>query len=141
MQVIKMNEIIIYTNETCPYCKQIKEELTKNKIKFKNVLTNDEKDNWQAIVNLTGMPTVPTLIFNGDYLVPGRDFPDATSLVGLIKNYKESNFTIKEITLEKLKTLNYNIGIAFNRTNQILTKIEDKLKLIETHKVNTNNDR
>ena len=24
-----MKEIIIYTNETCPYCKQIKEELTK----------------------------------------------------------------------------------------------------------------
>ena len=123
-----MNKIIIYTNETCPYCKQIKEELTKNNIEFENVLTSDEKDNWQAIVNLTGMPTVPTLNFNGDYLVPGRDFGNATNLVKLIQSYKESNFTIQEITLEKLKTLHYNISTAFNRTNQLLTQIENKLK-------------
>jgi glutaredoxin 3 len=123
-----MNKITIYTNETCPYCKQIKEELTKNNIEFKNVLTSDEKDNWQAIVNLTGMPTVPTLNFNGDYLVPGRDFGNAANLINLIQNYKESNFTIQEITLEKLKTLHYNISTAFNRTNQILTQIETKIK-------------
>ena len=126
-----MNKIIIYTNETCPYCKQIKEELTKNNIEFKNVLTSDEKDNWQAVVNLTGMPTVPTLNFNGDYLVPGRDFGSVANLVKLIQNYKESNFTIQEITLEKLKTLNYNISTAFNRTNQILTQIETKINTDE----------
>ena len=123
-----MNKIIIYTNETCPYCKQIKEELTKNNIEFEDVITSDQKDNWQAIVNLTGMPTVPTLNFNGDYLVPGRDFGNTANLINLIQNYKESNFTIQEITLEKLKTLHYNISTAFNRTNQILTKIETKIK-------------
>ena len=130
-----MNKIIIYTNETCPYCKQIKEELTKNNIEFKNVLTSDEKDNWQAIVNLTGMPTVPTLNFNGNYLVPGRDFGNTDSLIKLIQDYKESNFTTQEITLEKLKTLNYNMSMAFNRTNQILTKIETKINTDE-HKSN-----
>jgi glutaredoxin 3 len=123
-----MNKITIYTNETCPYCKEVKKQLKENNIEFKNVLTSDEKDNWQAIVNLTGMPTVPTLNFNGDYLVPGRDFGNAANLINLIQNYKESNFTIQEITLEKLKTLHYNISTAFNRTNQILTQIESKLK-------------
>ena len=123
-----MNKIIIYTNETCPYCKQIKEELTKNNIDFENVLTSDQPANWQAIVNLTGMPTVPTLSFNGNHLVPGRDFGNAANLVNLIQNYKESNFTIQEITLEKLKTLHYNISTAFNRTNQLLTQIENKIK-------------
>ena len=131
-----MNKIIIYTNETCPYCKQIKEELTKNNIEFENVLTSDEKDNWQAIVNLTGMPTVPTLNFNGDYLVPGRDFGNAANLINLIQNYKESNFTIQEITLEKLKTLHYNISTAFNRTNQILTQIETKINTNEHKSTN-----
>ena len=126
-----MNKIIIYTNNSCPYCKQIKEELTKNNIEFENILTSDQKDNWQAIVNLTGMPTVPTLNFNGDYLVPGRDFNGAANLINLIQNYKESNFTIQEVTLEKLKTLNYNMGIAFNRTNQILTQIETKINTDE----------
>jgi len=131
-----MNKIIIYTNETCPYCKQIKEELTKNNIEFKNVLTSDEKDNWQAIVNLTGMPTVPTINFNGNYLVPGRDFGNTDSLIKLIQNYKESNFTIQEITLEKLKTLHYNISTAFNRTNQILTQIETKINTDEHKSTN-----
>ena len=131
-----MNKIIIYTNKTCPYCKQIKEELTKNNIEFENVLTSDEKDNWQAIVNLTGMPTVPTLNFNGNYLVPGRDFGNAANLVNLIQNYKESNFTIQEITLEKLKTLHYNISTAFNRTNQILTQIETKINTNEHKSTN-----
>jgi len=123
-----MNKITIYTNETCPYCKQIKEELTKNNIEFENVLTGDQPANWQAIVELTGMPTVPTLNFNGNYLVPGRDFGNASNLVNLIQNYKESNFTVQEITLEKLKTLHYSISTAFNRTNQLLTQIENKLK-------------
>jgi len=131
-----MSKIRIYTNETCPYCKQIKEELTKNNIEFENVLTSDEKDNWQAIVNLTGMPTVPTLNFNGNYLVPGRDFGNTDSLIKLIQNYKESNFTIQEITLEKLKTLHYNISTAFNRTNQILTKIETKINTDEHKSTN-----
>ena len=33
-----MNKIEIYTNETCGYCKQVKEELSKNNIEF------EEKD-------------------------------------------------------------------------------------------------
>jgi len=120
--------MIIYTNKTCPYCKQVKEELAKNNIEFKDVLISNDEDNWQAIVNLTGMPTVPTLSFNGNYLVPGRDFSNVANLIQLIQNYKESNFTTQEITLEKLKTLHYNMSTAFNRTNQILTQIENKLK-------------
>ena len=122
-----MNKITIYTNETCPYCKQIKEELTKNNIEFENILTSKAED-WQSIVDFTGMPTVPTLFFNNEYLVPGRDFSDANNLIKLIKNRKPSNFTTQEITLEKLKTLHYNISGAFNRTNQILTQIENKIK-------------
>jgi len=121
-------KIRVYTNEVCPYCKQVKEELTKNNIEFEDLLTINNKDNWQAIVNLTGMPTVPTVCFDDQYLVPGRDFSGADSLIKLIQNYKTSNFTTQEITLEKLKTLHYNISTAFNRTNQILTQIENKLK-------------
>jgi len=123
-----MNKIIIYTNETCPYCKQVKEELTKNNIKFENVLTSNEEDNWRAIVNLTGMPTVPTLSFNGNYLVPGRDFANAANLIKLIQNHKESNFTMQEMTLEKLKTLNYNMSMAFGKLDQLLKQIEINTK-------------
>tara|TARA_B110000046_G_scaffold105401_1_gene112769 strand:- start:407 stop:778 length:372 start_codon:yes stop_codon:yes gene_type:complete len=123
-----MNKIIIYTNETCPYCKQIKEELTKNNIEFENILTTNDVEEWQAIVNFTGMPTVPTICMNGEYFVPGRDFGNADLLIKLIQNYTPSLYTVEEVMLEKIKTLNYNMSMAFNRTNQILTQIETKIK-------------
>ena len=123
-----MKKITIYTNEGCPYCKKIKEELTKNNIEFENILTADNPKEWEAIVGFTSMPTVPTICMNGEYFVPGRDFGNADLLVKLIQNYTPSLYTTEKIVLEKLKTLNYNISMAFNRTNQILTKIEEKLK-------------
>ena len=123
-----MNKIIIYTNEACPYCKQIKEELTKNNIEFENILTTDDLEEWQAIVNFTGMPTVPTICLNGEYFVPGRDFGSPDLLIKLIQNYTPSLYTVEEVMLEKIKTLNYNMSMAFNRTNQILTQIETKIK-------------
>jgi len=124
-----MNKITIYTNETCPYCKQIKEELTKNNIEFENIITSDNTEDWQAIVDFTGMATVPTVCLNGEYFVPGRDFGNADLLIKLIQNYTPSLYTTEEVTLQKLKTLNYNMSMAFNRTNQLLVQIEDKLKI------------
>jgi glutaredoxin 3 len=123
-----MKKITIYTNETCPYCKQIKEELIINNIEFENILTTDDLEEWQSIVNFTGMPTVPTICMNGEYFVPGRDFGNAALLIKLINNYTPSLYTAAEDALERIKTLNYNMSMAFNRTNQILTKIEEKLK-------------
>ena len=41
------DKIKIYTNETCPYCKRIKEELTKNSIDFDNQDIVEYKSEWQ----------------------------------------------------------------------------------------------
>jgi len=125
----EMNKIIIYTNNTCPYCIQVKEELTKNNIEFENKIISDNTEEWQSIVNLTGIPNVPTICLNGEYLVPGRDFGNAELLISLIQSYAPSLYTLEEIALEKLKTLNYSMSMAFNRTNQLLVQIEDKLKI------------
>tara|TARA_B110000908_G_C9998283_1_gene332972 strand:- start:203 stop:589 length:387 start_codon:yes stop_codon:yes gene_type:complete len=124
-----MNKITIYTNETCPYCKQVKEELTKNNIEFEDILTTDDLEEWQSIVNFTGMPTVPTICMNGEYFVPGRDFGNAELLVKLVQNYTPSLYTTAEDALERIKTLNYNMSMAFNRTNQLLMQIETKLNI------------
>ena len=40
-----MNKIEIYTNETCGYCKQVKEELSKNNIEFEERDTLEHKKN------------------------------------------------------------------------------------------------
>ena len=126
-----MDKIIIYTNEQCPYCKQIKEELTKNEIEFEDRLTKDFESEWQNITNLTGMPTVPTIHYKNSYLVPARDFPNAPGLINLLQNFKELDFSDARQALERIKTLNYNMLVAFNRVDQLLRQIETKINTNE----------
>ena len=123
-----MDKIIIYTNEQCPYCKQVKEELDKNKIKYINKLTNEFKDEWREIADLTGVPQVPTLFFKNNYFAPGRDFGNQQHLIGIIKDFKESNVSYDRLAFERIKTLNYNINMAFGRLDQMLRQIETKIK-------------
>ena len=124
----KENKIIIYTNETCPYCQLVKEELDKNNIEYINKLTNENLDEWQNITNLTGIPQVPTLFFKNNYFAPGRDFGNQQHLISIIKEFKQSNISYDRLAFERVKTLNYNINVAFGRLDQMLRQIEDKLK-------------
>ena len=123
-----MNKIIIYTNETCPYCKQVKEELIKNNIEFENKITDENQEEMQRITNLTGMANVPIISCAEEFLAPGRDFGNPQHLVNILNNMSKSEYSYSQQAFERIKTLNHNMGIAFNRTNQILTQIESKLK-------------
>ena len=123
-----MEKIIIYTNEQCPYCKEIKEVLDKNNIEFKERLTKDWVEKWQDITSLTGMPTVPTIYFKINYFVPSRDFNNVQHLINILNNFEESKFSNEQQTFEKLKTLNHNINIAFGKTDQLLRQIETNTK-------------
>ena len=129
-----MNKIEIYTNETCPYCKQIKEELTKKNIKFEEKLTSDFKDEYQSVVNLTGLPTVPTIKYDDEYFVPGRDFQNAKQIIDLLETFKTSKYTESRRIFERMKTLNFHINTAFSRVDQLLRKIETKLNTEDEHK-------
>ena len=124
----------IYTNKTCPYCKAVKEQLTENKIKFKEFDTKESNDEYNQVVLATGLPTVPTIVYKGDYLMPGRDFRSADHLVEIIQNYTKSLNTETRQAFERVKTLNYNINMAFSRTDQLLRKIENQLKTLENDK-------
>ena len=119
--------IKVYTNETCPYCKQVKEELTKNNVEFTNMNTVEHKDQWQEIVNLSGIPTVPTIVYKDNYFIPGRDFHNAGQVIEMTKHFQNSKFNIEKQLIEKIKTLTYHMQTAFGRTDQILRQIESKL--------------
>ena len=133
---MKKDKIVIYTNEQCTYCKKIKEKLEENKIKFTNKLTADYKEEWETITGLTGMPTVPTIYYKDNYFIPGRDFQNENHLLLIINDFKKSNFPIEQQNLEKIKTLNYSINMAFQRTDQLLRQIENKLNIKEDEKRN-----
>ena len=133
----KTKKITIYTNEACPYCKRIKEELTNNNIEFENKLTSEFKDEWSKIIGLTGIPTVPTIYYKDNYFIPGRDFNNAAHLINIIKDFEVCNFPSETQILEKLKTLNYNISGAFRNLDellrinftQVIEQVENKLKI------------
>jgi len=120
--------ITIYTNETCPYCKAVKEELEKQDIKFLNRLTSEYTDDWNDIVSLTGMPNVPTIVHKDEIYVPGRDFQNPQALVKKIKLYVPPKYNDLKKAIEKIKTLNYSISVAFSRMDQLLKQIETKIK-------------
>ena len=129
-----MNKVIIYTNETCPYCKAVKEKLTEEKIEFNERLTKDWPKLWNKIVSTVGVSTVPTIFYKQEYFIPGRDFANPVALVNTLQNFTANTDTDSFVTLQRLKTLTYNIATAFSRTNQILTQIENKLKDKENDK-------
>ena len=123
-----MDRIRIYTDENCPYCKTVKEELEKKDIKFINMDTTEHKVAWEDITNLTGIPTVPTIECGDEFFVPGRDFGNPTHLINIIENYRVYNYDYARRTLEKVKTLNYTISMAFARLDQTIKQIENKIK-------------
>ena len=125
---MKKDKIVIYTNKNCPYCKQVKEGLTEKNIKFTNKLTAEHKDEWQNIVDLTKMATVPTIQYKNNYFVAGRDFGSLEHVIDLVDNFNESTFPVDRQLLELTKTLNYNISMAFQRTDQLLRQIEQNYK-------------
>jgi len=122
-----MEKITIYTNETCPYCKQIKASFKENNIDFIEKLASDFREEWGKVNDLTGMGTLPTILFKDNYFIPGRDFNSPQQLIEYINNFKQTDYDSNRKILERLKTLNYNIHIAFRNVDAILRNIENKL--------------
>jgi len=117
--------------ETCPYCKKVKDELTSKKLKFTEKNVRNNEDEWRQVVSLTGMPTTPTILYDKEYLVPGRDYQNPEQLVNVLENFKTSSFTDTRKTLERMKTLNFHINTAFGKLDQTLKQIETKLNTDE----------
>ena len=132
-----MNKIEIYTNSTCGYCKTLKEELIKNNIEFEEKLTSDFNDEYQKIVSLTGIPTVPTIKYEGEYFVPGRDYGNPQQLVNILQTFESSEYDDSRRVLERIKTLNFNINTAFGRLDQLLRQIQTKLNTKENEHKST----
>ena len=122
-----MEKIIIYTNESCPYCKQVVEFFDNNDVKYINKITSEFQEKFDEISNLIDMAQVPLIEYKNQYFAPARDFPNPQLLVDRLKNFKESNFSETRQLLEKVKTLNFNISQAFVRLDQRLTQLETKL--------------
>ena len=122
-----MDKIIIYTNETCPYCKSVKQVFDNADIKYEERNTDKFRDKYNEITSLTGIPTVPTVVYKNNYFVGGRDFPNPQVLIDILKNFKLSGFNETTRLLEKLNTMNFYTSQAFNRIEQKINEIQTKI--------------
>ena len=52
-------------------------------------------------------------------------------MINIIENFEESNYSESKQTLERIKTLNFNINQAFRRLDQLLRQIETKINTDE----------
>jgi glutaredoxin len=123
--------ITIYTNSTCGYCRQLKDELNKNNIEFKEKLISEFTVEWQDVVNLTGLPTTPTIKYKEEYFVPGRDYQNPQQLMNILETFPDSSHDYNRRAFERIKTLNYNMSVAFGRLDQLLRQIETKINTDE----------
>ena len=136
MEKNKLKGVIIYTNTTCPYCKNIKDLFEKENIEFEERNTSEHQDEWGAILRLTGTPSVPTIEYQGEYFSPGRDFGNPKMLIDILSNYKPSTFSDSRRILEKVITLNFNFAQSINTLIARLTQLEGLIKEIKEQVIN-----
>ena len=114
-KLFKKDIPIIYTMEKCNYCIKVKEDLEKENINFIEKDIRENEDDWKKVMRITGHPNTPTVVFKDVYLSPMRDFSNPIVLIDILNELKNNNFNYQVHTLEKLKTMNYQISEAFNK--------------------------
>ena len=133
----KKDEVIIYTNEQCPYCKQVKEKLDGSNIEYTTKLTNEHVEEWTEVVNNIGIGNVPCIYYKDTYFVPGRDFQQPEHLVNIINNFQKPTFSTEKLCYERIKNMNWHMANAFQRVDVILKALETKLNTEENEHEST----
>mgnify|MGYP003142575887 CR=1 FL=1 len=120
----------IYTNENCGYCKTMKDKFNEKEVKFIEKERSKNISEWNEVSRLTGLPTFPTLEFNGGYYIPGRDFNNPDQIVDYIKEWN-SDDNLKQnsdiVLLEAFKTLTFTLTMSLNRLQQELQQIKQQI--------------
>ena len=75
-------KIIVYSTSTCPYCDKAKEFLKKNKVKFKDIDVNENKQAAMEMIQKSGQTGVPVIDVDG-VIVKGFDQDKLKRLLNL----------------------------------------------------------
>ena len=81
----------------------------------------------EALALAVGVTRQTILSIEKGKFVPTRDFSNPQQLISILKSFKKSEFSEARQALEKIKTLNSNINMAFGRLDQLLKQIEQKI--------------
>lgn len=64
-----MNEITVYTTNTCPYCTMVKNFLDQQGLEYKEVNVQNDQREAQKLVETTGQMGVPQINVNGKWVI------------------------------------------------------------------------
>lgn len=64
-----MNQITVYTTNTCPYCVMLKNFLNSEGLSFKEVNVQDDQQAARKLVTTTGQMGVPQSEINGQWVL------------------------------------------------------------------------
>ncbi|GAY76829.1 glutaredoxin and related proteins [Sporolactobacillus inulinus] len=68
-ELLTMNEITVYTTNTCPYCHMVKNFLSEKGMLFKEVNVQQDPAAGQRLVETTGQMGVPQTNVNGQWVL------------------------------------------------------------------------
>ena len=124
-----MKKATIYTNANCGYCTTIKNKFKEKEVEFVEKERAEYTTEWMQVSRLTGLPTFPTIEFNGNYYVPGRDYNNPDQIEDHIKHFyndMDGDYPNDIKLLEAVKTLTYTLTSAFTRLNQDLQQLKQQ---------------
>jgi glutaredoxin 3 len=64
-----MNEITVYTTNTCPYCTMVKNFLDQQGLEYKEINVQNDQKEAQKLVATTGQMGVPQVNVNGKWVI------------------------------------------------------------------------
>ena len=70
----------VYTTETCAYCKQVKDYLTKKNIPFNTVDLTNNPEKAQELYEKTGALTAPITEHKGKFVI-GANYPRLSEIL------------------------------------------------------------
>ena len=121
-----LKEVTIYTHKDQQHCKQYIDTLTNEGIKIIEKEQSEYLDEYNKFVATTNMGGFPAVIVNDNYLIMRRDFNNAQQLIGAIQFLANPNFkrpSLDTVTVEHLKTTNYNLMMRINQLSQQINPI------------------
>ena len=119
-------KVTIYISKNCGYCTTIKEKFDEKEVKFTEKEISEHNGEWNEVSRLTGLPTTPTIKFNSNYYIPGRDFQNPDQIVDYIKDWdvKNESDQFNDVKLlEAFKTLTYTLNMSLGRLQGDLQRL------------------
>jgi glutaredoxin len=130
----KLNEVIIYTQSTCPYCTNMKKAMDDEGIKYVEKEFTKFNKEWNSVVETTQIPVFPTIKIGDEFLAARRDFQQVSQAIQriIVMADPERSTLSREIRMiEGLKTLNYNMSMAFQQQSNQMKPLQEFITKIQ----------